>query len=453
MKYLLVLMGLVPLFGQTTLYLPWVPQNDLFHSSLIFNNHTENEVVIHLRAVRKTETEEVTLTLPSRMNYKAAADELFPALGSGSGYAVHIRSEERFVSASIIVSSATTASGNSPSRMQAISSKDASRILAFNYLSSENDSFAAPVVQNIAPVGTSVNFHAYQNGQELGTFNRFVLPGEAFAMEVSQLFPETSGTIYVVAKASQPIVGASFLFNQFREPALAPAIPINVVPDPRAAVSDFEFEGAGNGTSLFIEESIQLKLTGHFVQGPARELTQQANWSSSAPDIISVSNSGAKGKITAQGYGSALITATFNGYSETIEINTAAPTVKLERGMNCSQDPTICASWQTITNSSELPDVRTLVFTSANPQVLETLRITSDDSAIIISELSAKNFRASVPVSISGLAMGQRIPKGTSKVFFLEAGRTNGPEADIIYSVKAEGSGTVLLYKLRYSSN
>jgi len=74
--------------------------------------------------------------------------------------------------------------------------------------------------------------------------------------------------------------------------------------------------------------SLQLAATGTFADGSSQDITNLINWNSSAPAIVSVSNTaGSKGLVTGQAIGSSVITASFGSVSNSTGVTVAQTVV------------------------------------------------------------------------------------------------------------------------------
>ena len=96
----------------------------------------------------------------------------------------------------------------------------------------------------------------------------------------------------------------------------ATLVSVQLVPDPVSVVT----------SQLNVRR--QLTLVGTYSDGTTRFLTESASWSSSAASVASISNTaGSKGLLTANAYGTATLTATVNGLTDTTLVTVAQPAV------------------------------------------------------------------------------------------------------------------------------
>lgn len=228
MKYIFLLIMSTPLLAETDLYLPWAVTNDTFTSKIVINNYGDEIAMVSLNAIRADgESESAQWEILPSQTFVADSVDHFPSvLGLGSGYSVRITSDAEHISASVIVQSKTTESGDSPSQINAIPITEASHKLAFNFMPTNTEGFAAPVITNTGAEKATVTFRAMQDGQEVAHFQTELATQHVFAMTSSDMFPDLIGDIYILAESDQPLVGTSFVFNDLREPSMAQAIPL-----------------------------------------------------------------------------------------------------------------------------------------------------------------------------------------------------------------------------------
>jgi hypothetical protein len=77
--------------------------------------------------------------------------------------------------------------------------------------------------------------------------------------------------------------------------------------------------------SLRVRQNQQFTATAIYSDGASRTVTGNATWSSSDPRVAGVTNRGGRGQVTALAAGSATITATFMGLSDTAMVMVSAP--------------------------------------------------------------------------------------------------------------------------------
>ena len=227
-KRLLPFFLTLTLWGQTETHLPWVAQNGIFQTTIIINNYNPKTISVTLIATRPGETaEEETLEIGPYANVEMSAGSLFTQLGEGPGYTVTLTSSESNLSAAAIIASTTTVSGDSPSQMNAVPMEEAAQKLSYNYLPITDTGFSAPVIVNVGSEMATITLRGFQEGEVVGEVQQMLLPGEVFARQTSELFPEVTGGLYIVAEGDQPLVGSTFLFNGLREPAMTAAVPLD----------------------------------------------------------------------------------------------------------------------------------------------------------------------------------------------------------------------------------
>ncbi len=75
--------------------------------------------------------------------------------------------------------------------------------------------------------------------------------------------------------------------------------------------------------TLKVGQAVQITATGAYSSGPPQNITAQVQWSSDNPGVVKVDTTG---KVTGESPGTATITATLNGVSQTIMVTVGAPT-------------------------------------------------------------------------------------------------------------------------------
>ena len=158
------------------------------------------------------------------------AGDQFPALGSGSGYAVRLESLADNLIAGYVVGATSTESGFSPAQSDGVSAAEASPTIAWPYLRFPQELFAALVVINLGNADGQVWFYAYQDGMEVGRTVLDAAVNHPVARSVEDLFPGVEGDFFAVAQGDQPIVGVAFLFNEKGEPSMSNTVPIESLP-------------------------------------------------------------------------------------------------------------------------------------------------------------------------------------------------------------------------------
>jgi sugar lactone lactonase YvrE len=216
------------------LVFPWVTYNDNFQSQIAINNPYNRNANISLHATRKTadssETQQVDLVLNPFANLVFDVGQAFPDFAGGTGFSVRLQASHDKVQASYIVNATSTESGQSPAQDNIVRADDASQTILFNLLQAQEEGYAAPVVTNLGESDTEVTFTAYQSDVAVATASQTVTAGTSYAAGVTELFPEISGDLYVIATADQPLVGVSFIFNSIGEPSMAAAVSLDEKP-------------------------------------------------------------------------------------------------------------------------------------------------------------------------------------------------------------------------------
>ncbi|CAM2010504.1 hypothetical protein [Acanthopleuribacter pedis] len=247
------------LSAETRLIVPWVTNNDSFQATLIINNLGNTQAEIRLHAIRPSgqtpDMETRTLQIDALAQHTAASADLFPELGTGSGYMVLLESARDSVSAGLVVTATGSASGSSPAQADVLDPEQTAKTILFNFLTAgAANNPSAPVIVNPGAVEAQVTFFAYQNGSQAGTATRTIAANRPFAETATSLFPELSGALYLVAQSDQPILGMAFIFNELLEPAMAAATPIPALPGATEPVRPYvdTFVAMGVGMDGFI---------------------------------------------------------------------------------------------------------------------------------------------------------------------------------------------------------
>lgn len=226
---------------QTDVVMPWVTNNDTFGSLVVVNNLNDAPANVTLKATRiNGSTDTFNQTIPALGQLVMTSAELFTAIGKGAGYAVRLTSDSDNIHAGWVVIGTESASGSSPAQADPVPVSEASNILLYNFFTLGGNGFSAPVAVNLDNSEAVTTFIAFQNGDQVAAVERNIPGNTPFTELTSSLFPGLTGDIYVVAVTDKPLVGASFIFNEFIEPSMASAIPLDAVPgpmDPPATVS------------------------------------------------------------------------------------------------------------------------------------------------------------------------------------------------------------------------
>lgn len=214
------------------LVFPWVTHNEQYDSVLVVNELSGSPTEIILTATRANGDEvQVTEFIQGYQQWTADASSLFSALGPGPDYSVRLISASDALYGAYVIRLISGVSGQSPAQANVVDASEASPIIAFSYLPSNADFEAAPVVVNLGGENATVSLTAFQEGLIADRIEVAIPAGRPFADLVSNLFPQLSGDMYVVASSDQPLLGVSFVFNHFSEPSMANAVALNSVPD------------------------------------------------------------------------------------------------------------------------------------------------------------------------------------------------------------------------------
>ena len=208
----------------------WISSNADFESLVVVNNIGETEATLSLTAARSSGPEEVVArSVPPRGFLLESAADLFPDLGSGSGYAVRVSSDSPHVHGRWVTNNLAAASGRSPSQGVAVSALESSsnprlgQNINFGFLPVTEGLISAPVVVNAGETTTDVTLYIFnQAGALLHQETLLDMPpNRPFATVVNGLVADLSEDVAMVAVSSHgPITGVAFVFNQGNEPAI-----------------------------------------------------------------------------------------------------------------------------------------------------------------------------------------------------------------------------------------
>ena len=233
-----------PDMGEKTLLYPWVSNREAsFESVLIANNLSDETITAVLTARREGGmSETVTRDLPPMGFLQEQASQLFPGLGSGSGYTVELIADSSKVQGQWVTNNLQAQSGNSPSQGIAVDLSDlatpSERVgqdMLFGFLPVTNTFTSAPVIVNVGNLPTDITLRYYnQNGSQVfqdTTTLTSISPKEPFARVANGLLPPNTGDVYMIASSNgEPITGVVFVFNAEFEPAIGNATSINFLP-------------------------------------------------------------------------------------------------------------------------------------------------------------------------------------------------------------------------------
>lgn len=223
--FFVVLFCLLPALGghQT---LPWIASKDgEWASQIILNNPSSQEANLQLQAIRPDGVvHEANLSLSPHQQQVHDPQELFPTLGSGSGFSLFISGDNSNLSAAARVASSQAASGFSPAMASAVRNEHASNRLLFPAM--PNDGFSAIAITNITESSQQVQITAFtQTGQYGEPVTVTIEAKRPYATVLSQLFPDLSDNAYLIISGEDALIGANFSFNSELEPAMINAEP------------------------------------------------------------------------------------------------------------------------------------------------------------------------------------------------------------------------------------
>ncbi len=222
----------VSVVAQTDLVYPWVTNNSQYRGTIVVVNPNPTSASVTLVARRNNgNVATANRTISAFEQLVEDAGILFPSLGEGPGFAVRLTSSSSDLTGAFVVNGTASPSGNSPAQANVIDPSSASDFVMYSYLPIPTDGGnSAPVVVNLGGSEADVTFHAYQDGDEVGSFAVMVAAGRPYAQVTSAMFPGVSGDLYVVAESDQPVVGMAFIFNSLTEPSMSNATPVSGLP-------------------------------------------------------------------------------------------------------------------------------------------------------------------------------------------------------------------------------
>ena len=211
-----------------SLLYPWISNNEgQFESILIANNYGGEPANVRLTARRRDPglvESTLTFTIPPYGFFKRRASEVFPALGSGPGYAVVLESDRTHVRGRWVTNNLRAASGASPSQGVAVDlpaaagacSERVGEYVLFGYLPITEGFISAPVVVNAGQNPVDIELYFF-NGQGLLVAQETlseVEPLVPFASVTNQLVGDLNEDLYMVAGApGGTLSGVVFVFN------------------------------------------------------------------------------------------------------------------------------------------------------------------------------------------------------------------------------------------------
>ncbi len=210
------------------LVFPWVSNNSQFESIVVVNNLRQEDIEIVLTARRGNgEQSSVTRSVASEGFLESLASELFPDLGSGSGFAIEVETPDSSVFGAWVTNNLETISGRSPSQGNAIllpkvigqQTQLVGPTLLLSYLPVVDGLTSAPVILNVGNEAADVQLYFYTQDGALVASETLsgTKPFQPFAA-VANTWVETNS--YVIAQSQQPLTGVSFVFNSDSEPSI-----------------------------------------------------------------------------------------------------------------------------------------------------------------------------------------------------------------------------------------
>ncbi|MCB1045418.1 MAG: hypothetical protein KDC35_20920 [Acidobacteria bacterium] len=220
-------------FRDTRLLYPWISKNNQFESILVVNNPNAEEAIISLTARRSNGDSAMTqASVPAHGFLEASAGALFSELGDGLGFSVEVESNLE-LAGRWITYNLQTGTGQSPSQGVAVAigpQSQARKRLLFPFLPTFGGMTSAPVVVQTDTASASVTLSFFSQEGALILKDQTTLsslePLRPFAAVVNSLLPASARDVYVIAESDAPLVGVAFVFNDYAEPAIGNAIPL-----------------------------------------------------------------------------------------------------------------------------------------------------------------------------------------------------------------------------------
>ncbi len=213
------------------LVFPWVTSTAPFTSRLCLVNLNQQSQTLMLEARdsagAKIRKEHV---LAANAQLVDDASRLFPELVGLGGFSVFCYVEQGELQGALVIASNGSPSGFSPAQANAMEMDEASHSIVFPFQSGSVESSTAIVLVNLDDeVVAQVVLTAFENDEVVGHADVTVQAGANIAHMLSDLLPEMTATGYVLALSDTPIMGTSFTFNRWVEPAMSHAIPTTAI--------------------------------------------------------------------------------------------------------------------------------------------------------------------------------------------------------------------------------
>ncbi len=210
------------------LVLPWIVNNDQWSSEIGLYNASGFDQECDLVAVsRNGETMSAHIFIPKDALFSRTSDALF---GDLTGYSISVMSESPHIYGTYLTFNLEAASGGrSPSETTACPSADLSQRILFGYLQSDE----IPALVIVAPNGeadSQVNLELFGDNALNASISVTLHGSQPNAFLLSDVFTIESGmgAVAVIATSndSSLLCGTAFIFNQMRQPSMAPAVPL-----------------------------------------------------------------------------------------------------------------------------------------------------------------------------------------------------------------------------------
>ncbi|CAM2063963.1 FAD-dependent oxidoreductase [Sulfidibacter corallicola] len=207
--------------------IPWVVNNEDWTSRVAIFNHNDHPVSVQLTAVPRDQDQTsraIDVEVPANGLYAAESGDIFAEL---TGYSLAVSSPDPDVHASFLTFNRGAASGRSPAQTGAVNAEELSRQLLFGYVpGSENAAIVLTAPQASGVTRVTLSLHNEQGAHDAATIE--LTDNRPFAKVLSDIFegPIPQDAAIVATSDNQMLAGTGFVFNNFGEPSMAKALPI-----------------------------------------------------------------------------------------------------------------------------------------------------------------------------------------------------------------------------------
>ncbi len=213
--------------------IPWVTHNEQWSSRIAIFNPDPRGREVTLTALKGEETQQTKLWLTPQSLTVREADQLF---GNLSAYALLVDHQDLNLIVSFLTFNKEAVSGgNAPSQSIGRASDQWATKLKFNYLPHDRTTYLVLCAPEAEPGEiTRIELTVIPDEGSDPEIHRILLPGNAPKTLKGRLLrhPFAAKVTSAVAKSTtgQLIVGATFYFDEFRQPAMIAAIPMEPTP-------------------------------------------------------------------------------------------------------------------------------------------------------------------------------------------------------------------------------